>query len=119
MHDCYTEIFTVSFVSAAQTIALFAGVAIREEIVYRFAIQGYIASKFESNRWGILFAVFISNLLWLMSHQQYENSWVGYFHILPLGLACSLLQIRFGITSAIALHFLYNLIYIAISFVVP
>lgn len=104
----------LSMIAAVETVVLFVGAAIREEVVYRLAIQSFIVSKLGTKWWGILTAVCISNFLWLASHQQYETNLTGYLQILPMGLACSYLQIKHGIKSAVLLHFSYNILYFLI-----
>lgn len=104
----------VVVLSLLQTISA----AIREELIFRFAMLGLVFKTKSLTQSKIVLATFTTTLLWLFLHGQHEQNLIGYLRILPLGLACSYVYIRHGILCAIALHCIYNICILTVGLLI-
>lgn len=92
------------------------GVAIAEELVFRFIFPNFLAHRFklDGNKYWI--AIIISSFFWTISHAGILNpEWVKFAQIFPIGLAFGWLCRKHGLESSIFAHAGFNIIMLFIS----
>ena len=82
---------------------------IREEILQRFFMVGiflkYVYSEEKKSQKKFLYAIFYSNILFMLSHPY---TITGLFYILVIGIIFSFIYVQGGLPSAILAHTIHN-----------
>jgi membrane protease YdiL (CAAX protease family) len=85
--------------------------SISEEIVYRLAIQNFVASlsdKLKNNYW---MPILLSAVIWTFSHNNIATpQWVKYMQIFPIGIVLGKQFKEHGLESCILTHLVFNII---------
>ncbi len=97
----------ISFVTAA----LFATMALGEEIVFRLGLQNYMAYRHKWTGGKYWYAILFSTVLWSIGHLAIlDPPWVKMLQIFPFGLALGWLCGRFGLLSCMVAHAGFNIL---------
>lgn len=92
------------------------GVAVAEELVFRFIFPNLIAVRFDISGKKYWIPIIISSFFWTISHAGILNpEWVKFAQIFPIGLAFGWLCRKHGLESSIFAHAGFNIIMIFIS----
>ena len=101
---------------ASSTVTLFTLVvilefALVEELMFRLALQNYLAAKFVQRRYGYWLAIILTTSVWTLGHVgSLDPNWVKMVQIFPIGLALGWLFRKHGAESTILAHGLFNVV---------
>lgn len=85
--------------------------AFAEEVVFRLAVQNYLARRFKWQDRKYWIAVLFTSLFWSLAHANIlDPEWVKIVQVFPLGIALGFLFRRYGAETCILVHGLFNII---------
>jgi membrane protease YdiL (CAAX protease family) len=98
-------------VNQAAILVIVVTLAIGEELLFRLAMQNYVALRFGLQGRKYMLAILITTVIWTLGHSGVlEPEWVKLVQIFPLGLALGLLGRRYGVEACILAHGAFNVV---------
>ncbi|MCK4666785.1 CPBP family intramembrane metalloprotease [Candidatus Dependentiae bacterium] len=85
--------------------------AFKEEIFFRLFIQRFLMNLFKNQSIGLWFGILTTSIIWSIGHYGLlQPGWVKLVQIFIFGIVLGVISHRRGISSAIAIHVIFNIL---------